>query len=258
MVLIGSKAIKHHFADFPREPKDMDFIVKQHQTQNEPGVEYLLNPILENYPENVLGINELYTLKCSHLFWDINWSKHMFDCVWLRNKGARLDRTLFYKLYEYFNTVHIKNKRSDLKMSSEDFFNNAIICDYSHDDLHTIINPVPTYTKILADGAQVEVDEEKFKSLTHEEKCDLVREEIFVMAFERYKAARSYLHAYSKMLKKFIVSHAPLWEAIFIIENYVELHKPKINFIKQIEDGLKTIKPITERPKSVNRRSAFA
>jgi hypothetical protein len=45
--------------------------------------------------------------------------------------------------------------------------------------------------------------------------------------------------AYSRMLKKFVRSHAPLWEAIFILENYTRLHRPAFNYFKKINDGLK-------------------
>ena len=62
-----------------------------------------------------------------------------------------------------------------------------------------------------------------------------------VMAFERYRSM-GYKHAYTRMLKKFILNHAPVWEALFIIENYIILHKPKFNYFKKIEDGLTTIK----------------
>ena len=122
-------------------------------------------------------------------------------------------------------------------MSSDEFFNNAITCKYDHDYLHTLLNPTPTYTKILKDGAEVDVCEEKFNNLSFEEKCDLVREEIEVMSWERY-GNFNYRLAYSKMLKKFIINHSPIWEGIFIIENYVELQKPKRNHFEILNKQL--------------------
>jgi len=236
MILIGSSAIRHWFPDFPRDPKDLDYIGKG---TSRPGIEYLTNPVLDGYEHQIILPNDLYTLKMSHLFWNINWEKHMFDVQFLKKKGCVLDKELFYKFYEFFNEFHGKNKRSDLKMSAEDFFDNSLECDYYHDDLHLLLNPVPTYTKVLI--GEVEVGEEKFKELSFEDKCDLAREEVMVMAWERY-ADKNYRVAYSRMLKKFIISHAPLWEAIFIIENYITLHKPNFNYFKKINDGLSTIK----------------
>lgn len=244
MILIGSSAIKHWFSDFKRIPKDIDWISEKNDSKIIDGKrnEYLVNDIFKDYSHPILLPNDLYTLKMSHLFWDINWEKHLFDVQFLKSKGCILDKELFYKLYNYWNTIHPKNKRSVLNMSAKDFFDNALKSEISHDFIHTLLKDVPTYTKILKDGAEVEVDENKFNLLSFEDKCSLVEEEVMVMAYERYKV--DYRHAYSKMLKKFIISHAPLWEAIFIIENYVELHKAKYNYIKKIEEGLLKVKQL--------------
>jgi len=238
MILIGSSAIKEWFPDFPREPKDKDYIGKG---TNSKEIEYHPNPVIEKLYEyhsiSMLFPNDLYTLKISHMFWNINWEKHMFDIQFLKKKGCVLNKELFYQLYEFFNEYHGKNKRSDLKMSADKFFDNAVKCEYEHDYLHILLNPTPTFTKILKDGEEVDVDEEKFNLLSHKEKCNLVEEEVMVMAWERYKHL-DFRVAYTRMLKKFIISHAPIWEALFIIENYIELHKPKFNYFKIIENGL--------------------
>lgn len=238
MILIGSAAIKHHFPDFNREPKDLDFIVKQPMKGNR-DVEYLYNPVLCDLICDVLPANIMYTLKISHLFWDKQWSKHMYDVQFLKSKGCVLHRQLFYELYAYWQTVHGENKRSDLEQTAEDFFNNALK-KYDHDFLHTLINPNPTYKKVIKDGAEVEVDENKYNALKYQEKIDLVREEIYAMAYERL-AGRHYRTAYAWMLKKFIINHAPLYEALFIIENYNELSKPIINYKNKLDYELSRI-----------------
>lgn len=250
MILIGSSAIKHWFSDFPREPKDLDYITNDEDLLKYPHgydlkgrkYEYLKNPVFDNYYGKVLYPTSLCTLKASHLCWDINWDKHMFDLQFLLKKGCEIDEELWLELYNYWNEVHIKNKRSDLKMSKDDFFTNAVNYGTNeHDYIHTILNPIPVYTRILKDDCEVELDEEKYKLLSHEDKCNLVREEVMNMAYERYKAL-NYKVAYTKMLKKFIISHAPIWMVTFILENYIELHKPTINYFKLIENGLQKIK----------------
>ena len=251
MFIIGSTAVKYFFPDFPPTPKDVDYIVSDKKMwTNSPGIEYLENDELwwnqEKYSvsdgkNNYLLPDILYTLKISHIFWDINWDKHTWDIVWLQKKVCKLDRDLFYKLYYYWEITHGKNKRSNLKMSAEDFFDNALKSEYSHDWLHTILQEIPTYTKVLFDDAEVEVSEEKFNSLSFVEKCNLVVEEIMVMAFERYKEL-GWQKAYHKMFKKFLISHAPIWEALFILENFVYLHKARVDFIKIIEEGIKNSK----------------
>lgn len=234
-ILIGSSAILYWFPDFPREPKDKDFIGEGRSIVGK--VEYHKNPVFNDYPHEIMSPDDIYTLKASHLFWDINWDKHVFDVMFLSDKGCKIKRGLFYELYEYFNTVHSKNKRSDLKMTASDFFNNAVKCKHDHDYLHTLIADIPAYKNVLADGAEVEVSEEKFNDLSFDKKLDLVREEVYVMAYERLNG-RHYAAAYKWMLKKFIISHAPLWEAIFIIENLKHLMRPKFNYVTLINQKL--------------------
>lgn len=240
--MIGSKAIKRWFEDFPRTPKDVDYIV-DYKTKGSSEIELLYNPILykfikEEFPYwEVASPDVLYTLKMSHVVgWDINWEKHLFDIQFLKKKGCKLISELFYELYEFWNTVHQKNKRSELNMSSEMFFDNAIKYPVPHDIIHTFIKNPPTFTKVLV--GEVEVSESLFNELLFDEKCDLVTEEVMVMAAERF-GNLNYRNAYSKMLKKFTINHAPLWEAIFIIENFPLLEKPSFNFLKIIEDGCK-------------------
>ncbi len=241
MILIGSKAIKHWFPDFHREPKDTDYAVNHHIKSSEKGVEYLYNPILFNRGcSDILTPDELYTLKISHAIgWKLengSWDKHIFDIQFLKSKECILIKPLFNDLYAFWPEIHGKNKRSDLEMTSEEFFDNALKCEYSHDWLHTLINPTPTYTKVLE--GEVEVSEEKFNALSFKDKCNLVYEEAEVMSWERWSKL-DYRFAYSRMLRKFILEHAPLWEAIFIVENYKLLHKFRQDHFKLIENKIK-------------------
>jgi hypothetical protein len=260
MILIGSKAILYWFPDFPRVPKDIDYAIdddeskKGFELKSHPEkVEYLHNPVLFKYNKgDICTPDNLYTIKMSHLFWDINWQKHEWDATWLRERGCQLNYPLFWKLYKFHNELHGNNKRSDLKMSASKFFDNALKCEYSHDWLHTLLKPVPTFNKVLKDGAEVEVDEDKFQALTELEKEALVREEVYIMAFERWPNIH-FRHAYGRMLKKFILSHAPVWEAIWILENYKRLCRAEYNFIEYLNEKIKNTdngkrEYITKRP----------
>jgi hypothetical protein len=250
MILIGSKAIKQWFPEFPREPKDVDYAVNHRIQSSEKGVEYLYNPVLFKWGcSDILTPDEIYTLKLSHLFWDLNWEKHMWDVQFLKKQGCRVIQPLFYALYDFWPEIHGKNKRSNLKMTSEKFFDNALQCKYDHDWLHTLLNPVPTFNKVLKEGEEVEVSGGKFNWLSWEEKANLVREEVYVMAYERWPNML-YLKAYSIMLKKFIISHAPVWEALWIVENYIPLHKAKFNFIEHLNEK------INERGDNIIKRSS--
>ena len=96
--------------------------------------------------------------------------KHMFDCQFLIDNGAHIIKELWYELYNYWNHYHTKNTRSDLKMTASEFFNNAITCEYSHDDLHTLLADPPTYTKVLQEDEEVLVSEDKFNTLSMDQK----------------------------------------------------------------------------------------
>lgn len=233
MLLIGSSAIKHHFKDFRRNPKDLDYAVSK-KMNSVKGIEYLYNPILGNL-DGIADPDTLYTIKSSHVVgWDIKWEKHLYDIFFLGQKGCKLKKDLFLNLYKFWNNLHGENKRSNLDMSASDFFNNALTSP--HDFYHTLINENPIYKKVLKDGAEVDVCENKFNLLSFEDKLDLVREEVMVMAYERYSKVYSFPKAYSVMLKKFILNHAPLWEAIFIVENHSKLYKPPFNYYKKINE----------------------
>lgn len=245
MIYIGSTAIKLLFPDFKREPKDMDLLVRDKYLAKMGLVGrvefHVIPPLWKPLDEGrQLTVNEIYTLKASHLFWDIKWDKHIYDIQFMQDRGAVIEIPLFYELYEYWLKKHGEPRRSKLNVSAKEFFTNGLKGGYDHDHLHTLINSNPTYKKVLKDGAEVEVTEEKFNALTFDEKCDLVREEIYVMAYERL-AGRSPLEAYRWMLKQFIMYHAPMWEAIFIIENYNVLKRPIINFKLELDNKLNTL-----------------
>jgi hypothetical protein len=55
-----------------------------------------------------------------------------------------------------------------------------------------------------------------------------------VMAYERFRD-KQYRVAYEMMLEKFVTGHAPIWQLLFIIENYKQLRKPSFNYYKRIE-----------------------
>lgn len=102
----------------------------------------------------------------------------------------------------------------------------------------------PMYKKVLKDGAEVDVCENKFNSLSFNEKFNLVIEEVMVMALERYGDIY-YKSAFNRMLKKFILNHAPIWESIWIIENhkYILTNIP-FNFIEFLNQEIESSKLI--------------
>lgn len=241
-IIIGSSAIKYWFPDFKRLPKDLDYIVKDSKKyKNSKGIEYLSNPIFfkkENskfIKNGYITPDAIYVLKISHSLWSLDncsWERHMWDIQWLKEKGCKFIPELFYELFNYWEELHGKRKSSNLQMSAEDFFNNAIDYPIPHDDIHKLLiqhpyfkgQEQPTYVKILKEGQEVDVCMDKFSNLTEEEKFNVVFEEVAVMSLENRFSKKMYWKAkYERMLKKFITSHAKIEESLWIIQNHKKL-----------------------------------
>lgn len=253
-VLIGSRAGKHHFPDWPREPKDTDFATDEKEMRfNSVGERrfeyYPIPPIVELYKEsssrdNALTPDQLYTLKVSHVFWDIKWDKTMYDIVWLQKKGCVLDESLFRALYKHWEIVHGPMPRANLDATVEDFFTNGIKNGHDHDRLHELlVGGEPTYVKILKEPNGVAIDENAFWfKLTHSQKLDIIREEVSVMAYERgaRQGIKDYRTAYSEQLKAWILHHGPSLEmALFAVRNFDVLRKPLINYKQHLDEKLR-------------------
>ena len=250
MLIIGSRALKYHYPLFPREPKDLDYavvnedrnILIENDISNESGglkIEYLKNPIiLKHQKKGYISPDLLLSLKISHLFWDINWFKHMFDVQFLLQKNHHYNLELVFELIEYWKTIHKNPRRSNLEQTKEQFFNNNINKDINeHDYLHTLINPIPMYTLMLKDNSEVELCVNKWNKFTYEQKCDVVFEETAVMAYERYKD-NHFMEAFKLQLKDNIIKHFPQYIALFAIENYRFLEKAKYNYRIKIKNKL--------------------
>lgn len=240
-IIIGSSALKHHFPDFPREPKDLDYATLTEEKSNTPTVEYLYNPILFKYEDNTIcGLDNLLTLKISHLFWETGFDKHLWDVLYLLDKGCEIKYDLLDELMSFWEDYLPKIKRSNLVMTKEDFFTNSVNEDTDeHDYLHTLLNPIPMYTKLLKDGSEVELDENKWVLLTHEEKNLVIWEETSVMAYERYPNL-CYKKAFLRQLKANIMKHFPRYISLHAIKNFREIHITKINYnLKLKENGIK-------------------
>lgn len=239
-ILIGSCKMKELYPEFAREPKDVDFATDEECKSSVSYMEYLYNPVLCHYlgDEEIDG-DEMLTLKVSHLFYPKDWDKHMWDVQFLLDRGHVVNPNLLNLLRDFWEDYLPKIRRSNLSMTKEDFFTNNVNEDTDqHDYLHTLLNPIPMYTRLLKDGSEVELDERKWHRLTQVEKDAVVFEETAVMAFERYSSMH-YKKAFARQLRDNIMKHFPIYIALHAIYNYKELHITNNNFIKTIQNGLK-------------------
>lgn len=242
MTLIGSAAIRFWYPDFPREPKDTDYLLNRPVPYSDPEkrVEFHDIPPLRRYLRHeVLPPSALYTLKVSHLFWDIKWDKHVYDVVFMRKKGTILLIDLFIELYAHWCRVHGTPFRDNLDQSKDDFFNNALKEQGLHDELHKMMRNPPTYTKILV--GEVVTSQALFNELPTADKLSIIEEEACVMAYERL-AGRYWRAAYTWQLKQLILRHLPFEQALYAIEHYYELRMPRTNYVDVIEEGLNELR----------------
>jgi hypothetical protein len=248
-ILIGSQALKK-YVDIRRQPKDTDYFVHSaHQAQIDDilkgikGVEVFSHPDITSWfgenEERVATLNELYTIKLSHIFWDLKnktWEKHCYDIMTMQKAGAQWDAGLYTVLYKVWEEVHGK-KKANLNMVPEDFFNKNVKRIYDHDSIHASIAYYdrPMFERILKDGHQIAVDMAKWDALSLEDKFKCVREEVYATALERQIIPSGYASspraAYQWSLKKTLTSFSKGWFALFIATHLLELWKPDADYV---------------------------
>lgn len=256
-VLIGSKAMKHHFPD-SREPSDVDFFSPHSREQLElpnatKRVETFWHEDLAKWNWTTIATpDELYTIKVSHAFWELknkSWSKHMMDVLFLQSKGATLIPELYKILYKVWEDTHGK-KKVNLEADPETFFNDKIVKRiYDHDSIHESVAYYerPLFERILRDDSDVAVDKSKWDAMDHEDKLKMVREEIYATALERKLVPTDYKSspgaAYNWTLQKTITSLTKGWFALFVVENFKDLTKADVDYVKRHKDNAHKLRP---------------
>jgi hypothetical protein len=255
-VLIGSVAIREHFPDFNRESKDVDFFTDGEAPTNYGTlpVETFWHPDLAkwDWKDLVASPDELYTIKVSHAFWELkngSWSKHMMDVLFLQKKGAKLIPELYKILYKVWEDTHGK-KKVNLEADPEEFFNDKIVKRvYDHDSIHESVAYYdrPLFERILRDDSDVAVDKSKWDAMDHEDKLKMVREEIYATALERKLVPSDYKSspgaAYNWTLRKTITSLTKGWFALFVVENFKDLTKADVDYVKRHRDNAHMLRP---------------
>lgn len=245
IMLIGSKAARIHFPDFPREPQDTDYISENEVDNADCHYCESFEYIIKKYPNQSIAPPEvLYTLKISHSFWDIWWDKTMFDICFYQTKNVSFDDDLFKILYKDCEKRYGK-KKAYLKKSNDDFFNDSVKRVYVHDDIHKAIsyNDAPLYEKIKTDRSKAMVSYDLFSELCDEDKLNLCREEIFVTALERILIPIDFqkhpFAAFKEATKMLVTSMSRGWFPKFIITNWLKIRNYNCDYILKFKTKLK-------------------
>jgi hypothetical protein len=245
-IVVGSKALQF-FGITRREPKDTDLWVDDESILEEGTDGHVLPTEIMSMIPTVQGYaipNAIYTIKCSHFGWDIHWEKTKYDILFLKSKyRPRLIPELYEALVEHWNKEHGDKSYLSLSQDKEDFFNDYVKYKYDHDYLHELVAypNKPVYTKCLKDGNSVLTDKAKFGKMSFEAQVKMFREEIVVIACERWlvhKPDIGWYKAYMLSLKKTITRLTKNWACDFIIQNLEYFVKPEFNMFEHILNNL--------------------
>lgn len=261
-LIYGSTAIKCFFPHYNREPHDLDIIT---ETDNKFAIEiqdlkrieqyYLpeFEYIFKNNKDNLyVDPDFLYTIKISHLSWDINWDKHMRSAIFLEENGAKLDKELYDYLMPAWARIHGK-KSVKMNVNNSEFFKSSIYRKFNHEFLHEqfAFYERPLNERIRKDLNSPLCSEELWNLLSDDDKIKCALEEIYVLAAERYifvqEPDKSWKidHAVVKTLKNMITSTTSGWFNLFLKLNFnlLRTSKPEhiINKIKEL-NNLKDLK----------------
>jgi hypothetical protein len=258
-ILIGSRATKHWFPEF-REPKDFDYLIDAeppypkdrtyefHDGRQGAGMQW----ILDNSDE-IASPEILYTLKLSHCFWQHFWQKTMHDIKFFQSKNIKHNEELFNLLYKDWENIHGK-KRAYLNKTNEEFFTEKVDRKYVHDDIHHAIAyyDKPMFEKLKHNKSKAMIAKDLFEDISHEDKCRLCREEIYVTALERFIIPADFrfskLTAYMGACKLLLTSMTKGYFPKFIAMNWLELSTPDDhNFVDMFKQNLPSIRLIERK-----------
>lgn len=225
-ILIGSQALNCHFKDC-KKFSDIDIATlgfKHSEIYNGNKIEIKPIPALFNYPREVdrsnkigiASINMIYTLKCSHLSWDIHWNKTALDIIWFQqNTQAKLIPSLYEELYKYWEVIHKSKKHIKLNIPNQEFFDNNINYTIEHDKLHQKYKfyDTPLFEQCKIDKSQALLSKTIFDSWDKDKQLQLALEEINVIAEERFKFSQK------AAIKHLILSMTKGWFNTFLINN---------------------------------------
>jgi hypothetical protein len=209
--------------------------------------------IMRLMPKGLADIDTLYTILISHLGWESpHWSKYKAKAITFNMKEhAAVKLELYQELLKYWKKKFGNKPFLSLNKSKSDFFTDYVPYKYEHDLLHGYVAypNVPLYTKVLKDGQDIAIDKNKFEELSYQDKLELFREEITVIAAERWLLVPnpkvSWYKAYELALEKTVTKLTKNWASEFIIYNLETLSKPEFrkfeNLLKYTEnDYMKT------------------
>lgn len=253
LTLIGSQAMRMHFPDARATTNsDWDWHTGDVSVRDRWVSEDILGHNDVFIDERLLAWpwgeiatpDELYTMKISHGYWDINgsWDKHAADIMFLQRKGCRFIPELHDLLLDIWKDRYPKNPIS-LDKSAKEFFTDHVHYIYVHDTVHESVayHDRPWFESILREGSDVMVDSDKFWAMDLPDQLELCREELYVIALERVLIPNDYkgspMRAYRWALRRLCTSLFKNKWATFVLLHLDELSRPDVDYVKRHRDN---------------------
>lgn len=270
MYVVGGQALKYLYPDY-RETSDWDVWISDDPEAAEliGFTDYSILPdevidlISRENGENVfVNKDTLYTIKLSHLGWDIFFEKHKRDVLFLEQQGAKIILDLYEALVSYWKKEHGNKDFLSLYKDKTEFFNDHVDYIYDHDYLHELIAypHKPVYTKCLVSGEDVAIDKEAFDKMSFQDQVKMFREEICVIAAERWLIPEkvcgkvSWQLAYKYSVRKTITQLTKNWATGFLVQNLKEFITPNYeefeHLLLSIEEGEKIMGKLLNKEQS--------
>lgn len=254
-MLVGSKAANVVGLLKRNRPSDLDIWLSANEKVPNIKAEISIMPddIMEAFSEKskkqkYATLDDLMTIKLSHLQYDIKWLKHLNDYLVLKHSDCCLNEELYYLLVLHWKKVFQNKRFLSLYKTKDAFFDDFVPKKYDHDWLHSLVAypNQPIYISCLQDGQEVAIDPVKFDKLGFDDKVKMFREEINVIAMERWvipsKGKISYHQAYHRSLHKTVTALTKGWACEFILKNIEDFLYPNKNEIKYVLSQIKEFK----------------
>jgi len=244
-IIVGSTALKHWLPN-SKEPKDLDIFYPEGNQR--PDIKSNRKVEMHEIPKDIydlfetddgyLTLQSLYILKLSHAEYNIKWYKTLRHMMQLKahtmpfDSFTKREKQLFEKLKNFWRIKHgYRKEKVTLNKTKDRFFTSKVKRIYDHDYIHDIVcyYHKPLYKRCLREGKEVLFDKSKFDALSFEDKIRLCREEIYVLALERYLIPVNFKQdaneAYRLALKCLVTRMSKGWFPTFIVDNYHILYK---------------------------------
>lgn len=246
-IIVGSTALAY-FNLNRRKLLDIDYWYTSDEAS--PGGDSVVVPadILElvEHTNGYATPEAIYTIKLSHSIYDIHWQKTKLDILHLYHCGCKVLPGLYEKLKEHWKQVHGSKSFLSLNKTKDEFFTDNVSYIYDHDYLHELVaHPnEPIYKSCLKDGHDVLIDKAKFNAVPLMQRVEMLREEITVIAAERwlidprYRGKISWYRAYMFSLRKTVTTLTKGDYSYFIMENLRYFVKPSYGSFKHLIETL--------------------